>query len=448
MPVDFSIKDFFYPVSLLKTRWFLERSQWFSKERLEQYQIKRLRTILNIAYNHSDYYQKIFNRLDIHPNDIKNMDDLKNLPLLTKDDIRDNFHSLQTSLADKYHAKQHSTSGSTGQPVSFLLDKPANVLEFCYYWRHWSWAGYRLGARFGELTPGFFLRHPECKDHISHFSRMTGRIQLNSLMIGEHTAKIFAAVIRQYGIKFLNGLASTLYYFALLFRKAGINDISFKAIFSQGEMLLPAYRALIESTFHCKVYDSYGHMERTVGICECPAGGYHINSEYGILEIIPDTNHPDEHASSGIAVGTSLHNFSMPLVRYVINDRIELDTSGKQCSCGRGLPLIKKLWGRQEDVIITPDGRLVTDIFTVFEEVPGIELARIEQVDKKKVVVTVARAYDWQDQSELALKADLEQYLGTQMCIEIRYSDVQTLRGDTGTKFKVVISHLKPLDCI
>ncbi len=445
MPVDFSIKDFFYPVSLLKMRWFLERSQWFSKERLERYQIKRLRTILNIAYKHSDYYQKIFNHLDIHPNDIKSMDDLKNLPLLTKDDIRANFHSLQTSLGDKYHAKQHSTSGSTGQPVSFLLDKPANVLEFCYYWRHWSWAGYHLGARFGELTPGFFLRHPECKDHIAHLSRLTGRVQLNSLMIGEQTAKKFAEAIRQYKIKFLNGLASTLYYFALLCKKAGINDISFKAIFSQGEMLLPAYRSVIESTFNCKVYDSYGHMERTVGICECPAGGYHINSEYGILEIIPDTKHPDEHVSSGIAVGTSLHNFSMPLVRYVINDRIELDTSGKQCSCCRGLPLIKKLWGRQEDVIMTPDGRLVTDIFTVFEQVPGIELARIEQVDKKEVVVTVARAHDWQDKSELALKADLEQYLGTQMCIEIRYSDVQTLRGDTGGKFKVVISHLKPL---
>ncbi len=442
MPVDFSIKDFFYPIALIKMRRFLEKSQWYSSDQLESYQINRLREILSLAYEHIPYYRQVFSDNGIHPDDITEIDQLKRLPVLTKDIVRREYRRLQSPFAEKLHAKAYCTSGSTGAPVSFLLDKPANILEFCYYWRHWSWAGYRLGARFGEFTCGFFIKHEHNKNDIAYFSRLTGRLQLNSLMLGEHTVLKIAERIRSYSIRFLNGLASTLYYFALLCKKARITDISFCAVFSQGEMLLPAYRSLIESTFHCKLYDSYGHMERTVAISECPDGGYHINSEYGILEVIRDESHSGENATGGIAVGTSLHNFSMPLIRYVINDRIELDASNSPCSCGRGLPLIKKLYGRNEDVIITPDGRFVTDIFTVFESFSGIELARIEQTDARRVLVSLACSNNWSNSTEYSLRRVLEKYLGAEMRVDIIYTDAQSLRGTCANKFKMVVSHL------
>ena len=96
----------------------------------------------------------------------------------------------------------------------------------------------------------------------------------------------YAALLRRYRPRFLKGIASALYFFAVFFKQQGIADVTVRGIFSTGEMLLPAQRRLIEEVFGGKVHDSYGHMERTVAIRSAPRGGLHINPEYGILELV------------------------------------------------------------------------------------------------------------------------------------------------------------------
>lgn len=443
MPVDFKIRDFFYPVSILKMHRFLGRSQWYPEEKLTAYQLKQLQIILTHAYEHVPYYHDVLCTLKLAPADFTTLEDLQKIPVLAKNILRKNFSRLIASNARKFHPKLNRTSGSSAEPIEFYLDKPANVLEFCYYWRHWSWAGYRLGARFAELTSHYFLNHPETQAALCHFNRFTGRIQLNSLLLSQENIKKYAEIIRTYNPQFLNGLASSLYFFALLCKNEGITDLCFKGVFSQGEMLIPQYRNLIEHTFHCKVLDSYGHMERTAAISQCPDGGYHVNSEYGILELIPQSTDLSGKRIIGKVIGTSLHNFSMPLIRYEVNDLVEISSDKPACPCGRGLPLITKIHGRQEDVIITPDDRIITDIFTVFDNAENIVLGQIVQESKKKLLIRVAKAPAYSPQSEKKLLTAITQYAGTEMTLSIEYTTVQQMREQYPGKFKAVVSQIR-----
>ncbi len=442
MGIEFKLKDFFYPVSIIKMGFFLNRSQWYSKERLREYQSKRLRQIIEHSYQNVPYYTDLFDSLKLKPSDFNSIDDLQKLPLLTKDLLRENFQKLTAKNVQKYHPILNKTSGSTGQQVEFYLDKPANVLEFCYYLRHWSWGGYRLGARFAELTSTRFLRQ-ENLEKICHFSALTNRLQINSMMISDKNIHQIATCLKQYTPFCLNGLASSLYFLALLFRKNDISDISFRAVLSQGEMLLPSYRQVIEDVFSCKVYDSYGHMERTVAICECSDGGYHVNSEYGVAEFIEKEYNVSKDSFVAKIVGTSLHNFSMPLLRYEVNDRVEVSTSDIKCRCGRGLPLVKKIHGRKEDVIITPDDRIITDLFTVFEQVEGIEMGQIIQRKKDDILLRVAGGKNYTDSKEDELIAVIKRIVGKDMSITVERLSVETLKKEHPGKFRTIVSDLK-----
>ena len=350
MSIDFKLRDFCYPLSILRLRREFERSQWFPREMLIRDQERRLRHIVAHAYENVPYYRDAFRALDLTPADIRTLSDLTKIPTLSKASLRTHFPDLMAANRARFHPRAARTSGTSGEPVRFLIDKQANVLEFVYYWRHWSWAGYRLGDRFAELSSYAFLHDESRVGRPYLFQRVMGRLLLNSLALSAGIVPAFARALRAYRPQFLKGIASALHYLALFFREAGVNDVRFRGIFSTGEVLTAHQRRTIEQVFDCKVYDSYGHMERTVAVSECPEGGLHINTEYGILEtvdLVPlDPQPPGARViSTARVVGTSLHNFSMPLLRYEVGDLVELEEPNPLCACGRGLPRIRRVLG-------------------------------------------------------------------------------------------------------
>ena len=269
-------------------RQLLERSQWFTREQLREYQEERLRGVIENAYAHVPYYRNLFRSLSLTPGDFRTLADLRSLPLPSKGTVRNEFEQLRADNAQHHYPRVEHTSGTSGEPLRFLLDKPSNVLEFAYYWRHWSWAEYRLGMRFAELSSAYFLRRGRLAEQPVALQRIPGRLLLNSLNLSAGRVRAQVSAIRRYRPLFLKGTPSALYYFALFLREIGITDLSFRAVFATGEVILPAQRAGIEATLHCKMYDSYGHMERTIAVSECPSGGYHIIPEYGVLELLEE----------------------------------------------------------------------------------------------------------------------------------------------------------------
>jgi phenylacetate-CoA ligase len=448
MSIEFKVRDFCYPVALFRLRRQFERSQWLPPDQLLCDQEQRLRQVVAQAYHQVPYYQDLFRSLKLRPEDIRTVADLHKLPTLSKATLRREFPRLQATDRRRYRPRLAQTSGSSGEPVRFLLDKPSNVLEFVYYWRHWSWAGYKLGNRFAELSSSYFLRDESRAGEVFRYQRGLGRLLLNSLAIGPDNIAAYARAVREHRPRFLKGIASALYYLALFLDEAGERDLKLGGVFSTGEMLLPYQRRVIERVFQCRVLDSYGHMERTVAISECMEGSLHINPEYGVLEMLerpsPNPVEGSERVVTADVIGTGLHNLSMPLLRYEVGDVVEGHEDPHGCPCGRAMPRVRRINGRKEDAIVTPDGRVVTTLFTVFDKVPGVAHGQVVQDEVAQLLVRIVRTRSYAPQSEETLLGYVRRFVGPGMRVRVEYVSHDALHREKSGKCRAVISRVPP----
>ena len=164
--------------------------------------------------------------------------DLACLPRLSKSTLRRERVRLRASNADQYGAFEVATSGTTGHPVSFLLDRYANTLEFAYYWRWFGWSGYRLGDRLAGLTSAYFLARPARLRWPFQFQRSFGRLLLNTVEMSHSRVAEFVTALRRYRPEYLKGTPSAVSQFASMLRALGVDDVRFRAVFCTGEMLL------------------------------------------------------------------------------------------------------------------------------------------------------------------------------------------------------------------
>jgi phenylacetate-CoA ligase len=450
MALEFRPGDFAYPAALIKLRSTFEKTQWFTEDEQIHYQERLLRRIVEHAYSFVPYYRDLFDSVRLKPGDIQRLPDLDNIPILTREILRSQFGRLTATNCRAFRPRALCTSGTTGQRIQFLVDKPSNVLEFVYYWRYWNWAGYRLGNLFAEFSSVFFAKNKDRVRSTTHLQRLAGRLLLDSSTLSHATAGDYVKAIRTHRPLFLKGLPSVLYHFSLFLRQQGVADISFKAVFSTGEVLVPRYRKLIEETFGCKVYDSYGHMERTVAISESPRGELHINPDYGVLELVRHGAPPartvdaDRGGSSYMArvVGTSLYNLSMPLLRYDVGDTVLVEPE-KKCACGRQFPLVSSVGGRRSEVVITPEGNVITAAFLIFEDVSDILAGQIVQESLADLRVRVVPSPHFSKASEALLKSRLRTLAGPSVRVRVDCCEsLESLRGGSG-KVSAVVSKLQ-----
>ena len=130
------------------TYQFLGKSQWWPKERLEEYQLKQLKTLLNHAFYNVPYYKKAWSEINFHPNDLERLTDIKRLPITTKQIFQDNFEALRATNFKSAKLSYVTTGGSTGIPFGFFEEKYlATAREMAFIHCLWRRAGYRLGDK-------------------------------------------------------------------------------------------------------------------------------------------------------------------------------------------------------------------------------------------------------------------------------------------------------------
>jgi phenylacetate-CoA ligase len=449
MGLDFKAKDFAYPISILKLKRTFAKNQWLQKEELYTYQLARFKRIIDHCCKNIPYYQELFKRNGIKAGDIQKLEDLKIIPFLTRDDLISYNNSLLAKNAKLYRPQWITTSGTTGGQVRLCMDKPSNVLEFVYYWRAWGWAGYKIGDTFAELSAQHFTPYENKLNALCDFEHISRRLLVNSLLMSGDNVSDYIRVFKKFRPQFLKGLPSNLYIMALLLNMRKDHGIRFKAIFSQGENLLNYQRAMIEKVFSCKVYDAYGHMERTVAISQCPVGSYHVHSDYGLAEFLPATDVSpmpvtDEEYIAEIT-GTSLYNFSMPLLRYRTRDYVKMKRHPQKCRCGRGFSTVISVLGRDSDVVITPDGRAITALYVAFDRLPNVIFGQILQKKREELIVNVAYLSGTNiELSNNLLLRNVRDFVGNSLNIKVLNLNPEDIRASKPEKFRVVVSEIPP----
>lgn len=360
------------------------KSQWLKPNEIQLLQSKKLRVLIDHCYNNVPYYNKILKERKLKPYDIKAIDDLQKLPVLTKTIIRKNFKRL---IAQNFPLKRmflSSTGGSMGEPLKFINDDVSLLWINTAVNRSFRWAGYR---RFDKMVTVWGFPSRQNQVPTKPWQR---QMTLSTFGADEERIKRILMSINWFRPNGIRGYASALYLLA-----KSNEDVKVKFVISTSEMLFGHYRKLIEESFGCEVYDNYSSREFMMA-SECEEHtGYHIAAENCILEFIRD-NEQVSPGETGRILVTDLTRYGMPFIRYDIQDMG--CPSDETCPCGRGLPLMKSVEGRTTDFIFTPSGKYISGpaVTLAFKDL-DIEQFQLVEESRGKLVIRIAKGPTYSD---------------------------------------------------
>ena len=436
----FFIIDFLRNTSIKKDLEFLQKSQWWSKVEIENYQNEKLRKIVRHAYKNVPYYNKLFNKLKLKPEDIRTKKDLQKLPILRRKDVARNLKDLLAVNANKYNPQKRKTGGTTGVPLVYYSDMNSWSLTWGLKFRAWSWTGYTLGEKIAILAGSSLIPNQKKKFKKFIWGKLNRMYPMSMTHTNNSMMHNYIRIIKKEKIHYLRGYPSSLSIFANFVKNQDIK-LNIKAVITTAEVLQPAFRSSIESVFKCKVLDTYGCADAGANANECELhDGLHISHEPSIIEIIDfDNNKEVSPGEKGEIIATSLTNYAMPTLRYAPGDLAI--KSAKECPCGRKMPLLDKIVGRTTDIIKFSNGiRLGGPAFTLIFRDFNIKKYQIIQNTLDSIDVNIVKKSNF-DKSEFEeIIKILRYHTGKNVKINIHF--VNRIKVSKSGKFRFIISNI------
>lgn len=417
-----------------------EASQWLDREQVAALQWNKLKALIEHCWREVPYYQRSWKELGITPDDIRSPEDYARLPTLTKPEIRANFEELH---ANSWHGKllYKTTGGSTGEPMRFGYTRESYERRIAAMWRGYGWAGARMGRRTLYLW-GVALESPlrphAIKDRIYHAA--FNRLMLNAFLMSEARMPEYAHEINQFHPQVIVAYAGPLLRMAEWLLASGTRVHSPETILSAAEALHDKQREVIERAFGCPVFNTYGCREVMLIASECERReGLHATADHLVVELTNRRENPDGKAIGEVTL-TDLHNYGMPLLRYLNGDLAT--ASDRNCACGRGLPLLERIDGRKLDTLRTPAGHLLPGEYIVyaFLHVPAVKRYQVVQRELAALDVSVVPDSGFSQATQELIRSELAKVVGDS--VEIRIHVVDDIPASGSGKFRVAICEL------
>jgi phenylacetate-CoA ligase len=418
----------------------LQESQWWSRECLEVYQMDSLSKLLKHACANVPYYRRIFDERNLKPTDIKNLDDLKLLPFLTRDIIRENLSDLVARNFPKSKLQYETTGGSTGIPLGFYFERGVtDEIEQAFIHSLWSRVGFKPGHK-SAVFRGKLIGDPGW-----YYDPVPNNLYFSTFDMNDEALVRYIDKIRSFAPDFIAGYPSAISILAGFMIRNRISPFSsVKAVLCGSENLYPNLREQLSNAFDCRIFSWYGHTERAVLAGECETDNrYHIFPEYGIFELIDNNGaNTDVTGIAGEVVATALNNFIFPLIRYRTCDIAV--RSDRPCSCGRTYPLLERVEGRLQEFIITQDNRKITLTSLIFAQhfaaFSRIKQMQIIQERPGAIKVRISRLPEYVSGDEDELKRVMLSTVNGHLDIGFEYVD--QIEKTSGGKHRFLIQKL------
>ncbi|MDZ5633602.1 glycosyltransferase [Janthinobacterium sp. GMG1] len=417
----------------------LERSQWWSAQQLEEWQLARLRALLRHAAEHVPHYRALFARSGFDPEQVRQLADLSRLPLLRKVDIasaRDSFKS-----AHAVGLRPFATGGSSGEPLQFFLGRRRISHDIAAKWRATRWWGVDIGDREAVLWGSPI--ELQAQDHVRRLRDALLRTTLlPAFAMSPDRLDGYVRQLRRWRPRMLFGYPSALCRIAshASARDLPLDGLGVKVAFVTAERLYDEQRAQIAAAFGCPVANGYGGRDAGFIAHECPEGGMHITAEDIIVEIVDSQGQPLPAGATGDIVVTHLATQDYPFIRYATGDVGALGT--KPCACGRGLPLLQKIEGRSTDFLTAVDGTVIHGLALVYivRELPQVRSFKIIQESLQRTRVLLVCLPRLDAATRTAIVTGFQARLGAQ--VDIAIEEVDEIAAEASGKYRYVLSEV------
>lgn len=339
-----------------------------SSQRLKQLQDKAFKQMVKFAYT-VPIYNKKYKELNIHPNDIKGIDDIRKLPIVSKNDIRNAFPSnVVPKNASMSNLWSISTSGATGKPFSFYRDTFSLLTDLIYGSRTHKFVDIDIRKNkiicFGAFnSPGRYnyVSENAIMKYLKPFFPSIANFQGVPFIYRDLNERF--EKINEFRPDYIIGTPGDLQAMATLKKNGDGKNIQPKALSTSGEVLDDYVRSYIEDAFQCKIMDIYSSVEMATSAAQCKEGNYHVFSDYIFFEFLDKNGDPVDSGEPGHIVITRLFDRGTPFIRYTGLDDIVTPLYEK-CPCGlHSTQLIKRIEGRRSQRIYSPDGKYITPFF-------------------------------------------------------------------------------------
>ena len=319
-----------------------------SRDEIAALQLARLKSILHRAYENIDHYRRAFEQMEVHPDDLHHLDDLRRFPFTTKDDLRANYPFGMFAVPREQVVRIHASSGTTGKPT--VVGYTKNDID--------TWAEVMARSiRAAGGKPGDIV-------HVAFgYGLFTGGL-------GAHygAERLGCTVVPMSGgatarqVQLINDfkpdiiMVTPSYMLAIgdAFEREGLDPrrSSLRIGLHGAEPWTAAMRREIEDRFDMSALDLYG-LSEIIGpgvACECieSKDGLHLWEDHFYPEIIdPATGEPVPDGEPGELVLTALTKEAMPVIRYRTRDLTRLLPGTT-----RSMRRMEKVSGRTDDMLI------------------------------------------------------------------------------------------------
>jgi len=431
---NFLIENLLLPAGdrLLGTQ-FINQLQWarkiqyFSANELAKCESDALRKILIHASTNVAFYKNLKVASSADP-----IAWLKNFPVIYKNTIKENT----TAMLFKSRAKliAESSSGSSGVQVTVYMSVKESSRTQAWQTLLWEWGGFKLGNRFFQL--GMTTKRPIVKRIKDILLRTYYQQAFN---ISQAEVKKSLMKKSDFSHCVMGGYASGLYSYALHARDLGLK-VNFKSVISWGDKMFPHYRKLIKEVFGASVTDTYGSTEGFVIAGQCEQENYHVLSPHVYLELLDKEGKEVANGEPGYVVVTRLDGYTMPLIRYYLGDIAVKEAEDVKCACGRELPMIRQIIGRDTDIVRTRSGKLlIVHFFTgIFEHFEQIKQFRVIQQNLDSISIEYIPESNFSLSVLEEIKSVIVDKLEEQF--EIKFQEVQHIEPTASGKPQIIKS--------
>jgi len=400
---------------------FLEKSQWYSDEKLKEGQFDSLKTFLIHASRHSKFYNRQFNELGFNPEQLTSFSELQKLPILQKTTLRNNLNEIISTNINPKESHWNSTGGTTMLGLHFPESNSCFEREYAFRFHNYFCGGINVGERWAFCAGHPVARPQKKKPPFWTYDYANNWLLLSSYHMTEENLSSYIEELARFAPALIGGYPSSVYLLAIANEHFG-SKVHPKAIYTASETLFDFQRETIEKSFGCKAYMYYGNAERAGFIAECEKGSLHVKLEHSVMELVNDSGDNVAPGKAGRLIWTAFGNYDTPLIRYDIGDTAVL-ADKHECACGRGGVILEKVVGRVEDYILTPDGRFVGRLDHLFKDALKVRMAQIEQNCIDNVIIRIVKEDEYERNDEQVILKQARERLGDTIGIEFEYVD-------------------------